>query len=83
MEYPAYSAFTKRFSEGPETYLEKLSMAQLLCIAKDLKIAFVPPFEEDTPADIVRASIIDAAVSDFQNPGQDEQIIRAIENCLS
>jgi len=81
MEYPAYAAFTKRFGEEPSAYLEKLSSAQLLRIARELEIAFVPPFGEDDPQDVVRTSIIQVAVADFQEPDQECDLIRAVEKC--
>lgn len=83
MDYPEYAAFTQRFGEEPSTYLKKLSSSQLLCIAQELEIVFVPPFEEGAPQSDVRNAIIGAAVADFQEPGQDIELIQAVEHCLN
>lgn len=82
MNYPEYAAFTKRYGEGPEPYFEKLTLARLQCIARELEITFIPPFGADDPEEIIRQAIIDAAVADFQEPGQDEELIRAVEKCV-
>lgn len=83
MEYPEYAAFTKRFGEEPSTYLEKLSLDQLLSIAKELKIVFIPPYGKDEAESVVRKAIIDVAVADFQEPSQEPALVRAVEHCLS
>jgi hypothetical protein len=83
MDYPEYAAFTKRFGEEPSTYFEKLSFAQLQCIARELEIAFIPPHEKDAPESDVRRAIIDVAVADFQEPWQEGDLVRAVEHCLN
>lgn len=83
MDYPAYKEFTARFGEGPESYLERLSTPQLLCISRELEIAFQPPFDAQTPEAELRAAIIEAAVADFQKEGEDVEIVRAVEKCVT
>ena len=68
MVSPDYAAYVERFGVEPEPHLQQLSLAQLRCIAQELAIEFVPPFGQEDPDDIVRSSIINAAIADFEKP---------------
>jgi hypothetical protein len=80
-DFPEYHILRERFGTDPETFLSKLSWNELECIARSLAIEFHPPFEPGASVELRRSSIIDAVISDFQNEGEDEEIVRAVEQC--